>query len=215
MLSFPLTNEQFANKLKFVAQVFDLSENRQVSEQGNGEILISDLGPRLWHGSITVRTDEHDEQVQVHALAQSLRQGVGTFHIGDRMRRFPSADPDGSLLGGAAVTLSAPTPGSSTMTLSGLPDGYKLTPGDYLSFDYGEGRRALHQVVIGGQVGPESTISLSVVPAIRPGSQDGAAVNLVDATCKAIMVPGSFKAGTIGLGGITKGFSFNFRQSLR
>lgn len=215
MLTFPLSFEQFAGTLRVASLDWDLSENRQVSEDGGGNLLIADNGPRLWGGTIAVTPHSHAHQRKAQALLQALRQGVATFYVGDKMARFPAADPGGLVLGAAVLTLSSPVTGSSTINLAGLPADYEMTPGDYLSFDYGAGRRALHQVYVGGRAAADSTISLSVVPAIRPGATDGTAVTLIGATCKAVVVPGSVKTGTIGRGGITGGFSFAFRQSLR
>lgn len=215
MLMFPLPRAAFADGLRIAAFDWDLGENRRVTETGGGELLVSDLGPRLWSGSITIAANTHDGARRAQALAHALREGAASFLIGDPKGRRPASDPTGALLGAAAVSLYAHTPGSMDLTLAGLPAGFVLTPGDYLSFTYGSpARYALHQVVVGGAAGLDGRRALTVVPRVRVGAVNGAAVSLVSASCKAIVVPGSFKSGTIGLAA-TAGFAFDFRQTLR
>ncbi|MCB2126045.1 MAG: hypothetical protein IT508_11755 [Burkholderiaceae bacterium] len=215
MFTFPLQLNDFADGLRVRSQEFDLSENLRSTEDGGGRILTADAGPRLWQGTITVAPDTHNGQRAAQALAQVLRQAGASFLISDRKGKFPAADPDGSLLGAAAVTLSAPVAGADTISLAGLPAGYVLTPGDYLSYAYGPtGEKiALHQVTVGGTAAGDGTLTVGVVSRVRPGVSDGTAVTLIGAACRAIMVPGSFKPGTIGLAS-TAGFSFSFRQTL-
>lgn len=217
MLTFPLSRTDFADGLRILSCDFDLTENRRTTETGGGELLISDLGPRLWSGTITVSEFTHAGQRRSQALVQALRQFGASFMIGDPKGRYPAADQDGSKLGSATPTLSTPVAGSSDISLAGLPVGYVLTPGDYIGFEYGTDpvRNALHQVIVAdAPAAADGTMTVSVVPPIRPGASDGAEVILVGASCKAVVIPGSFKAGTIGLAS-TSGFSFSWRQVLK
>lgn len=215
MLTFPLPLSAFNDGLRVVSQEFDLSENRRVTETGGGELLVSDLGPRLWRGSIEVAPATHAGQRRAQALAQALRQGAATFMVCDRKARFPAADPTGALLGAATVTLHNPVADSPDVTLAGLPVGYVLTPGDFLAFSYGSpARQALHQVVVGATAAANGRATLTVVPSIRPGAAHAAPVALVNPSCRAMLVPGSFRAGT-STPGAAGGFSFEWRQVLR
>lgn len=216
MFNFPFQLNEFADRLRIRSQDWDLSENLRVTEDGGGRLLTADAGPRLWEGSVTIAPDRHADQRRAVALAHVIRQAQASFLIGDPKGKFPIADPDGSLLGGAVVTLSEPVAGADTIALDGLPEGYVLTPGDYLSYAYGsqDEKVALHQVTTGGAAAADGTLAVGVVPRVRPGVADGTAVTLIGAACKAVLVPGSFKAGTIGLAS-TAGFSFSFRQTLR
>ncbi len=213
---FPLQLNEFADGLRVRAQEFDLSENLRVTEDGGGRLLTADAGPRLWEGSITVTPNSHAEQRKAQAMAQVLRQAGATFLVNDRKGKYPIADPDGSKLGVATVRLSGPVVGANELTLAALPEGYVVTPGDYISYAYGanDEKIALHQVTFGGVAEANGTLTVGIQARVRPGVVDGASVNLIGAACKAIMVPGSFKAGRIGLASTT-GFSFSFRQTLR
>jgi hypothetical protein len=213
---FPLQLNEFTEGLRVNSQDFDLSESLRATEDGGGRMLVSEDGPRFWQGSVTIATDTHADQDRAQALAQVMRSAGASFMIGNLKRKFPKADPAGSILGAASVTLSSPVAGADTVSLAGLPSGYVLTAGDYLSFQYGaaDEKTALHQVTVGGAAAPDGTLIVGVVSRVRPGVFDGAAVTLIGAACKAIIVPGSFKAGRIGLAA-TSGFSFSFRQTLR
>lgn len=213
---FPLQLNEFADGLRVRSQEFDLSENLRVTEDGGGRPLIADAGPRFWEGSITVTLNTHVEQRRAQALVNVLRQAGATFLINDRKGKYPAADPNGTKLGAAPVRLSGPVVGADDLTLAELPEGYELTPGDYISYAYGESgeKVALHQVTMGGTAAANGTLTVNVMPRVRPGVVDAAPVKLIGAACKAIMVPGSFKAGAIGLDS-TAGFSFSFRQTLR
>ena len=215
MLSFPLSLADFNDGLRVVSQDFDLSENRRVTETGGGELLVSDLGPRLWRGAIEVAANTHAGQRKAQALAQALRQGAATFMVCDRKGRFPAADPTGALLGATTPSLFNPVADSPDVTLAGLPSGYVLPPGDYLAFPYGSPtRHALHQIVVGATAAGTGRATVTVVPSIRPGATNGAPVSLVNPSCRAMLVPGSFRAGT-QTPAAHGGFSFEWRQVLR
>lgn len=214
MLTFPLSSSEFAEGLRINAYTFDLSENRRVTETGGGELLFSDLGPRLWEGELAVSTDTPAAQRRAQALAQALREGRATFIMVDPRGRYPAADPDGTLLGSSSVVLVEPEPGPG-LTLGGLSAGYTLTPGDYVAFSYGTPTRyALHQVVVGGEADAAGRVSLTVVPKVRAGVPDETSVQLVNAGCEMVIIPDSFKASGVGLA-VAGGFSFSFRQLLR
>ena len=217
LLTFSLSLEDFADGLRVRALGWDLTENVRHTQNGGGEVLVSDLGPRLWRGSVKLAPDTFDGQRAAQALAQSLRTRGRTFFLSPWKSQYPAADPDGSILGAATPSLKSPTGGSDVVTLQGLPVGYDLRAGDYFSFAYGASptRYALHQIfAVSGAADAAGELQVQVVPAIRLGAADGAAVTLVKPFCKAIIRPGSFKASEIGLAG-ADGFSFEFQQTLR
>lgn len=118
---------------------------------------------------------------------------------------------------GANAQIASIAGNNKEMTLSALPFGYKLSGGDLLSFDYGTSpvRRALHRVVLPVTAsGAGVTPNFEVRPYIRPGATVGLAVTLVKAAAKVRMIPDSFNPGTNDSDGITRGMSFQVRQTL-
>jgi len=111
--------------------------------------------------------------------------------------------------------LSALISGNREISLSGLPANYVLSRGDYLSWTYNGGRRALHRVVepVTASAGGVAT-SFEVTPPVRPGSVTSTPVTLRRASCAA-----KLRAGTVQKGRsrrtVTDGMSFEFIQTLR
>lgn len=137
----------------------------------------------------------------------------------DRRRPNPLLDPTGSILGVATVTILALGGDARELSLAGLPAGYTLSRGDYLSFSYTSlavTRQALHRVVDATVVanGSGQAALFEVEPFIRPGTVAGAAVILKKAFCKAVKVAGSTTPNT-GRSSLSEGLGFDWVQSLR
>ncbi len=216
--SFPLTAAQFMSRLPVQEITFDISEAMEISETGGGEVLMADLGTRLWRGKVSLGDMTADEAAEVLPLIDILRRAGGSFMAHDVSRPGPRGDITGSTLGAAAPTLSQVNANARDIRLTGLPVGYRLNPYDYLAFSYGSNptRFALHRAVNGQQANAGGTFGgwLEVTPNIRAGYAIGAAVTLLKASCKAVIVPGSFQPGR-RKATMTSGVSFDFIQTLR
>jgi len=216
---FPLALDDFFGGLPLVVLGFDLGESTRISQTGGGEILTAEgPAPRLWRGSVSTRTHRHAVQRKLEAKARVLRQAGASFFVGDPTAAYPAADPMGSIHGSATPIIHTLDADNKRMRIGGLPSNYVLTIGDQLSFSYGSSpaRYALHEVVT-DQVTASSaglTPLFEVSPFIRPGAITGLAVTLIRPVCKAVMVPGEFRAGE-RRPYLTTGFSFSFRQTLR
>lgn len=216
-LSFPLSLAIFADTLLVQDASCDLPEQVQMSRTAGGEQLTADMAERLWTGRINLGPMVRSEVGRPEALIQVLKQGR-TFHMFDKRRPYPLLDPTGSILGASSVTILALGGDARELSLAGLPVGYTLSAGDYLSFDYTDlsiTRRALHKVVATSVVadGSGNTALFEVVPALRPGAVAGAAVTLKKPYCKAVMVAGSATPST-GRSTLYDGIGFDWVQSL-
>jgi hypothetical protein len=216
--SYPLTLATFADTLMVRDLTFHLPEVVQMTRTAGGEQLTADIGERLWQGRITLGRMTRAEVGSPEVLIDLLRQAGRSFLIYDRYRTNPLLDPAGTILGAASVTILALGGDARELSLAGLPAGYTLSAGDYLSFDYGSApvRRALHRVVPLTVVanGSGQTPIFEITPALRPGASAGAAVSLKKAWCKAVMVAGSINAATRE-SIMTDGLAFDFVQTLR
>lgn len=216
-LTFPLALADFFGDLAVTSFGFDLTENMRHSATQGGEVLVADLGPRLWTFEVQVNTKTHDQARKAEALARMLRQAGRPFFAFDRFAPYPAADPGGVLLGAATPTIHTLSSDSRRMRVTGLPAGYALTRGDLLSFSYGAGpvRYALHEVITPVSAdGAGLTPLFEVSPFIRPGAQVGAPVTFAKPFCKAVMIPGSYRPG-LRRPAMTDGFSFAAIQTLR
>ena len=217
-LTFPLALTIFADTLLVQDVTCDLPELVEQSRTAGGEQLTADMGERLWTGRVNLGAMVRTEIGRPETLIQVLKQGR-TFEIYDRRRPNPLVDPTGNVLGAAAVTILALGADPRELSLAGLPGGYTLSAGDYLSFAYTSlaiTRRALHRVVDATVVanGSGQTALFEVVPAIRPGAVAGTAVTLKKPFCKAVMVTGSASPSQ-GRSTLYEGLGFDWVQTLR
>lgn len=217
-LTFPLSLATFADILPVKAYTCDLPEQIQQSRTAGGEQLSADMAERLWTGRVDLGWMLKAEVGRPEVLMQVLKQGH-PFHMLDGRRKYPLSDPTGSILGGASVTILALGGDARELSLEGLPAGYTLSAGDYLSFEYTSlsvTRQAFHRIVPATVVadGSGETALFEVVPAIRPGAVAGAAVTLAKPFCKAVMITGSVSPST-GRSTLYDGLGFDWVQSLR
>lgn len=212
-----LSLSEFFDGLRIQSVSFHLPGTRQHSRTAGGEVLSAVLGNSLWQGSITVTPGYHRDMAAVQARVELLDQAGDPFLVHSMPIWTPRYDPDGSIIAGYSPTIENLNPNNRRLLIAGLPPGYRLQAGDFLSFEYGENptRYALHRVV-----GPTRTANsegnmnqIDVLPHIRPGATVGTGVTLVKPVCKAVMVPGSIRwPSSSAL--ITDGLSFDFIQTL-
>lgn len=213
VLTYPTPLASFFGGLRVQSGDLRLTGATQENATGGGEIIISTIGVRLWEADVTLVSE--DDPGGADAVLAALQVPGRTFFADARKRPYPFKDPTGSLLGAASPVIASLPAGGRSLTLSGLPDGYVLSAGDFLSFTRGSPLRyEMHQIVTGavasvGGVVPE----FEVVPAIRPGVIVGAAVVLSRPFFRAMLVPGSVKFSPY-TPGPRQGASFTFRQTL-
>jgi hypothetical protein len=218
-LTYPLPLATFADTLLVASATCGLIEQMTQSRTAGGEQLTADMGERLWGGRIELGPMQRSEFGRPDVLISVLRGPGKSFLMYDRRRPNPLLDPTGAILGASAVTILALAGDPRELSLAGLPAGYTLSAGDYLSFAYTSlsvTRQALHKVVNPTVVanGSGQTPIFEIHPAIRPGAVPGAAVTLRKAFCKAVMVAGSASEAS-GRSTLYEGLSFDWVQSLR
>ena len=181
---------------------------------GAGEVLVADLGPKLWKGDVTLDKMRHEDAAEIQALIEALDGSINTFNLYDPRKKYPRADPRGVLLGSATPVISAVLSSNKEFSISGLPAGYVLSAGDFSAFNYGSNplRRAFHRIVntvVANASGVAS--SIEVRPHFRPGIVTGLQVTLIKPSARVKIVPESFNSG-IGRGAMTDGMAFQVIQ---
>lgn len=216
--SFPLTRNAFFATLPIAEQTFELQESLEISRLADGSVLRDDLGARLWHGSVVVDRMTFAQAGAIEAKLAMLQGAGGSFRAWRIDSAYPDFDPDGSLLTGFSPQISQLAANAREMALSGLPVGYKLRPGDFVSFGYGSNpiRRALHRIVSDEVTASAAgqTPLFEVIPHISPGATLTTAVELKRPYINAVVVPGSVRTGT-SRGSKSRGLSFEFMQTMR
>jgi hypothetical protein len=216
-LPFPLSLANLFNGLAKAETRFFLGEATSVTETQGGEILQAAYGARLWQGSITVRGNPYVDLDSLLARAELLMQAGASFRVSQSVRSGPLLDPEGIALGGAMPTITAVAGNNRDITLAGLPAGYVLSQGDLMSFQYLSApvRHALHRIVTSATANGSGVIgSVEVMPPLRAGFATPIAIDLISPSCKAVIVPGSFKDPATSRA-VKTTFSFDWRQTLR
>lgn len=170
---------------------FYLHRARSKSVSRGGTIRQSTSGPERWKATVSLRPAEHATSIGAEVDIGQLR-GVGEFEAYDPRRAYPLADPTGSILGAASVVIASVGVDNRSLALSGLPAGYVLTKGDYLSYPRSGGRLAyvrLMESVTASGLGV--TAEFDVEPFLPSGTVTGAAVTLKKGRGQFIITPGS------------------------
>lgn len=214
-LTFPLTIQQFMGLLPIGEIIFHPPPQAQINQTAGGEVMSAELGPMLWRGQIRLGKMSQAEARHPDVLLDILGVPGRTFWAYDTRHPAPFMDPTGTILGAATPSIHTLSNNARDIRLQGLPAGYVLQRGDYLSFDYA-GRRALHRVAGTSVVAAGTGITplFEVSPMIRPGALVGAAVTLVRASCKAMLIPGQTDKG-IARSTVHEGMTFQFIQTLK
>lgn len=171
---------------------FDLLYRQELSRQANGVTRAKDLGSPIWSASYQSINFETEEFDYWRARLKALEGGLKTFMAWPLFRPWPIAYPRGSWPTGSSWdgtgTVGAVGATRNSISLSGFPEGYQVSVGDYLRI----GERDLHQVMEARTVTAAGNTSLfEVRPHIWPGVSAGAAVSVVRPHCIMMLVPGS------------------------
>lgn len=214
-LSFPLSLANFYDKLMIQDVSIHLPELLQFTRSRAGDVMVEDIGERLWMGRVSLHRRNHADVSAAEALLSLVRSGQGSFWFCDPRHVTPRAD-QAQVVASSTVTISAVAGNRRDLTLAGLPVGYTLSPGDRLSFGYvvgGDARYAYHQITVGAGTGAGTSCVVQVDPHIRDGFELGAVVTLINPKMKAIYLPSSYQPST-GRGGMSEGAAFSVQQVL-
>ena len=168
---------------------------QELSRVAGGDTQAKDLGPALWQASFTTSPALIRDAQAIEAALISLKGSIGSFLAHDIRRPFPKLYPSGDFSDTGEI--AEVFPGNAfLLRLGGLTPGFELSPGDYLSFENGDGpSRALHMIT--GVLGPSMTAdalgvthAFEVFPMVRAGATPGAAVTLKRPSCEMILDPG-------------------------
>lgn len=221
-ISFPIPLVDFADQIDVSAGQFRLSDSRRTSISARGEVITTGGGFRRWEGSVTLTAAPNARAGAFDAMLNVLTETGASALIYDHRRPFPASDPLGLILGSAPVTILSVNTDLKNLALTGLPGGYFLTRGDYLSFTFldaaGGTQWSLHQVV---ELMVESN-SAGQTPQfeVRPHLPEdvtlvGVSVTLAKPCCKAVLRSSGVTYSQGGPGVVSAGQSFEFIQARR
>ncbi len=179
------------------------------SREASGKTYAKDFGPALWVGSWTTILLTNDRAVAFEAMLNSLDGAVNLFEGQDLRKPYPSLHRNG-LFNDNGLINSIGSDGKS-ISLKGLDANFRLSVGDFLSFDVG-GHRALHQIMEAATAsGAGVTSVFEVRPHLWSGTSTGAAVRLKKPSALFSLKPDSIRSQMNG--GMSTSISFEGTQA--
>jgi hypothetical protein len=176
---------------------FQLEYRNELSRMAGGNPRVADLGPELWLTRIQTTDLLREEFLQADAEFNKLRGSLNTFLAYPPYSWYPQKDKLGVALGSAAVQIHAVGGDNKSLRLKGLPAGYVLTKGDFLSFIHGTTKYALHQLTTGATAdGGGITPLFEVAPHLRAGVAVDLNVTLVRPHCEMMVLPKTYEPRT-------------------
>jgi hypothetical protein len=153
---------------------FVLDRQQTTAMPGSGALNVAEIGPPMWRGKWASRILDRAKFAEVDAWLVSLRGSLRLFKGRPARHRWPLAYPKGFaglLVSGSPFsgsgTLTSIGAGRDTITVSTLPVGFVLAPGDWLSIPVGS-RQHLHRILEGGTASGGGAVNLTVEPTINP-----------------------------------------------
>lgn len=131
--------------LKVRRAFFYLARNQELSTLGSGDTVGKDLAPSLWRCKFQTTPMTHAEALAAQSALNSLDGVINTFTAWPVMMPYPSYDPDGTILGANTVQIAA-VASAKALSLKGLPAGYALAIGEFVSIAH-SGGTGFYQVV--------------------------------------------------------------------
>ncbi|WPJ68019.1 hypothetical protein STOPSMEL_43 [Sinorhizobium phage StopSmel] len=206
----PLPLSAINDRLSHDAVVFDIQRNDEFSGTGDGDLWQQELARPLWTAEISLNEGSHDELKQVAARIRKLDGARQAFMLCDPLSLYPQADPTGSILGSAVVTLGVIGSDRTAVPFLGLPSGYVLTVGDKVQIQ-GTTKTAFVEVseTVAASAGGVATVS--IFPRLPNWVLTASPVTLKKPACPMVIVPGSHRPGT-SQGVLTAGAGFKAIQ---
>jgi hypothetical protein len=173
---------------------FSLHWRQEQSTQASGRVLVKDMGTPLWTLRAQSKPLSPNNLDRWRARLTGLENGLVLFKAYPMSRCFPQAYPNGSWPTGGAFTgsgvLATVAGDRKTITVSGLPAGFDITVGDYLSVS-----GFLHQVMEGVTAsGGGVTPAFEVRPHLNVTVSPGGAVSFKQPSCNMALTPGSLQS---------------------
>lgn len=174
---------------------FSLQFRQEYSRTAGGITIAKDMGTPLFKATFQSRSMSPNELDQWRAKLSILEGSVQRFMGRATSRCYPIAHPNGTGMGDVSnVKVATINANNKSVTLSGLPLGYKASVGDHLQI----GQR-LYQIV-------DTTAGFEVRPHLAPGTAVGNVVTLVRPSVPMIILPGTLTSTAdpvMGRGAIT------------
>lgn len=211
--SFPLTSAVLSDILPVESVVWDSNRSDEFSGSGDARTWQTNLADPLWTAEVGLVPRYHADIKEIAAVIRKLQGAKHCLELVDPISPYPKMDPDGSILGASAVTISAIAVNRQSVTLAGLPVGYVLTRGDKAHADYSSSpsRRYFFEISETVTANGSGNATFEVYPTVPLLLNTSTAVTLKKPSCRGFIMPGTFKPGT-ATDMFTRGAGFTFME---
>lgn len=193
----PLQLSDFWRKIRFAYRPeFELLQYRQQNMDGAGNVLSNRLGSPKWQAAVRTAGGRHDADMDVQAMVKLLLGRDAAFFAYDIRQPWPAYDPGGAILSGSGFSPTIRTVGSNnrSLSLTGMPNRYKLAAGEKISFASGSGQVQLLELMEPAEAnGAHNTPEFEVQPFLPTWIAPGQAVDVTRPRGKFKIVAGSYK----------------------
>jgi hypothetical protein len=173
-ISFPIAG--MLDGIGFSGDPLMLMSRQELSRIADGRAIGKNFGSAIWHANYVTEPLRNARALELEADLDALDGVINPFEAYDLRRPTALHYPDGSAYDGVLSAVVA----NKAITLIGLRPGQIIAKGDYLSFDFDNGRRALHRVSERTVAnGSGVTPSFEVRPRLRLGWTLGLSIRLL------------------------------------
>lgn len=184
-LSHPYTLDFLAKCLLGDRIPLELRRFDEMSGSGDGRFWAAQMATPLWGASYALTAHHAAHAREINAKVYALDGVSKPFLWADPYYQGPAS---GMTTGLSAVTISGIRADRGAIALSGMPEGFVLSAGDYLSINYASGRAYFGTFAEGGTAGSAGGIGQKEIRPYLPfGILSGATVELVRPRFRAIV----------------------------
>lgn len=178
---------------------FTLQRRQEMSRTRGGRTIVADLGPPLWRAAFRSFPLQRNGAEALLADFETLGGAVRSFYAHPAKRPIPGAYADVSGFNLASVAVRAVSTDRQRIGLDGLPVGFVLTAGDFVSVRTIAGGREFLRLAEGGTAdGAGSAPMLSASQPIRPAVAPGDPVGLVNPVAEMVLAPDTLRLEAAG-----------------
>lgn len=178
---------------------FEPMYRQEQSRTAGGRTYVKDLGDPLWTATYQSRQLSPNELDYWRARLDAMENGLQTFIGGQMSRCYPIAYPRGTWptglsFDGVAMLDSVGT-NRKSVSVSGLPAGYKFSVGDMIQIGAADLHRVMEPAVANGAgITAEFEVRPHIWPNVDANDSPAVTVTVKKPSCVMAIAPGSIQS---------------------